>query len=491
MTAKHIKADEWLPDLVMWGEQALINAKNVTPGRMGFRPLKSYVGLTTAMGSTRARGARSFRRDTGSLTTIAGNLSDLYKFTLSGKTWTDISDATYALEEDHFWSMTQFGTLAIMTSFKHPVKKYDIVTAPATVTDLGGSPPKARIAITVRDNVCLGNIEDYPSRIQWSATNDAEGWTVGTGESDFQDFPEGGQVMAGIGGNVGYWFQERMIRAMHYAPGSPYIYQIDPIDEARGSLTRRGLVSVGSTGFYLAHDGFFRFNNGQSVPIGADKVDNWFFDNVSSPFVSRTIAGLDPKKKLVFWAFISTENADNTENAFCDKVLIHHWPTGRWAWASIRVSTFLDMVFPAGTTLDDIPDMDDLTTTSLDGPDFNADGISSEVALFSDDFKMGFLNGANMEALFEYERLQFFAPNRQIIHSVMPIVDAFGVEAALAGREHIAASESFGSYVPQEATGIIPFNASARMHDLRVKVPSTSWTHSRGVVVDASQDGDL
>lgn len=489
---KFVNYLDWAPDVVMWGESALINAKNVIPGRLGYRPLRGFYSITSAMGSARARGARSFRRDNGSLTTIAGNKTTLNKLNSTGDGWTDISDAAYALDEDQFWSMTQFGDLAIMTSLAHAVKKYDITTAPATVSDLGGSPPKAKIAITVNDNVCLGNLENYPARIHWSATNNAEGWTAGTGGSDYQDFPEGGRVMSGMSGRIGYWFQERMIRAMTFAPGSPLIYQIDPVDESRGSAAYRGLVQVGSTGFYLANDGFMRFNNGQSVPIGADRVDDWFFSNVISAHVSRTVAGLDPKKKLVFWAFMSTENsAETPEVAMCDKLLIHHWPSGKWAWAQIKVSTFLDLVYPNITSLDDIPDIDAMVG-GLDSLELNADNISSEMAVFTDDYSMGFLASSNMEALFEYERLQFFPPERQYIRGFSPVVDGSGIQIAVAPRESYSATDTFGSYVTQETHGFVPADSSARMHDVRMKIPAgTTWSHMRGLFVETQPDGSL
>lgn len=474
----------------MWGENALINAKNVIPGRLGFRPLRAYDPLTSAMGSARARGAKSFRRDNSSLTTLAGNKTGLYKFNIA-KTWDDITDSAYSLDDDQFWSMTQFGSLAIMTSLAHNIKKYDIVTAPATVSDLGGSPPRARHVITVNDNVCLGGIEDYPARIQWSDANNAENWS--SGDADYQDFPEGGRVMCGLGGRIGYWFQERMIRAMNYAPGSPQIYQIVPVDESRGSATYRGLVGVGSSGFYLSNDGFMRFDSGKSTPIGFDKVDDWFYSVANGSYISRTVGGYDPKKKLVYWAFMSLENsAASAEVAMCDKILIHHWPTGRWAWAQVNVSTFLDMVYPVGTTLEDIADIDAMTSSSLDAIVLNADSISSELAMFGDDYKLGFFSGSNMEALFEYERLQFFAPSRQYFVGLSPVVDGAGLQAAVAPRESYEAAESFTEYVTQESNGFIPVDNSAKMHDLRIKIPaSTTWNHTRGFFAEVQPDGDL
>lgn len=479
---------------MLWNERALINAKNVIPTPEGFRPLKNYVASTSATGSFRIRGAKTFRRTNSALTTIAGAKDKLYKLGTTAISWTDISDAAYTTDEEFgFWSFAQFGTLAIMTNLANPVKKYDIVTAPAAVSSLGGSPPKAAHVFVVKDQVHLAHLENYPNRVQWSAFNDAEGWAVGTNQSDYQDFQDGGRIMSVMGGDVGFVFQERYIRAAQYAPGSPTIYQIDPVDQDRGSAAYQGLIQVGNLAYYLAHDGFFRFDNGVSIPIGSELVDAWFYDNCQRSFVARTVAGIEPKKKLVFWAFISSENADSTvANAFCDKLLIYHWPSKKWAWAAMRVSAFVD-VATAGSSVDSmITSIDDMTTESFDSVTWNSDSISSTLAMFGDDYKMGYMAGSNLEALFEIERLEFFPPERQYIRGATLIADASGYQIALASRESMFSSESFDSYATTETNGVCPLHSSGRMHDVRIKIPAaTTWNHIRGVYIDAVPDGEL
>lgn len=480
--------DEWIPDQVMWNNKALINAKNVLPGPLGFSPLKSYSPDSSAFDTERVRGAKTFRHSNATLATIAGSRTLLKKYVSAA--WTDISDAAYSTDNEFgFWSMCQYGTLAIMSNLIDPIKKYDIATAPATVSSLGGSPPKAMHVMTVKDTLVLANIEAFPGRVQWSDLFDAEDWS--TGISDYQDLPDGGRVMSVLGGEVGYLFQERTIRAMQFVPGASIAYQIDPVDEDRGSAAYQGLIQVGRTAYYLAHDGCFFFNRGVSSPIGTDRIDGWFQDNCAQALVTRTIAGLDPKKKLIFWAFISNENADaSVTAAFCDRLLIYHWPSKRFAWAAVRVSAFVDIAQP-GLTLEELGDIDALPL-SMDSLTYNADSISSTLGLFGDDFKLGYFSGTNMEAVFEVERLEIFPPMRQYIAGFWPITDATGVEISTAPRESMGAAESFGSYMVQGAGGFVPADTSARMHDVRTKIPAaTTWTHARGLYVDAKPDGEL
>jgi hypothetical protein len=282
-----------------------------------------------------------------------------------------------------------------------------------------------------------------------------------------------------------------MIRAMQFTPGADYTFQIDPVDQNRGSAAYQGLVGVGSSGFYLAHDGFFYFNAGASTPIGTDKVDKWFSDTSSATSLSRTVAGIDPRKKLIFWSFISNENTDaSLAVAVPDRMLIYHWPSKRFAWAQIAVSAYAD-ISAAGTNLDALGNIDTLPY-SLDSGAYNSDGIVSNMAVFGTDFKMGYLSGATLESLFEVKRLEFFPPARQYVRGFWPIVDGNEVSISVSPTEALQDSESFGAYVSQETSGFIPADSSARMHSVRVKIASSStYKNARGIYVDAIPDGDL
>lgn len=485
-----INLDEWVPDQVMWNNRALINAKNVIPGPLGYSPIQALSPATSAFAAERVRGCKTFRRTTSNLLTIAGSLQYLKKYNPGTLGWDDISDATYGTDPEFgFWSMCQYGSLAIMTNLANNPKKYDITTSPATVSDLGGvTPPKAMHCCTVKDVLVLANTAANPNGIHYSDLFNAEGWNVGI--SDTQEFPDGGRIMSVMGGEVGYFFQERAIRAMQFTPGAAAAFQIDPVDQDRGSAAYQGLVSAGNRGYYLAHDGFFFFNNGSSIPIGTDRVDDWFVSNSLNALVTRTVAGMDPKKKLIYWAFISVTNAAaSATEAICDRLLIYHWPSKRFAWAEIRVSAFADFAQP-GTTLDQLGNIDTLPF-SMDSLVYNADSISSLAGFFSDDFKLNFMGGMNMPATFELERMEFFPPMRQYIRGFWPIIDSPDVSIAVASRESVSQAESLGADVLAEPSGFVPCDSSARMHDIRITIPEDSdWTKARGIHVDAIPDGE-
>ena len=491
---KPLMFNVWRPDRVFWNEQALVVAKNVTPGVKGFRPIKKFESDSAAL-DARVRGAMSFRLADGTRTTVAGTYAFLYKYENADNTWTDISDATYGGDvASGIWSMVSFGTNAIMTNLNDPVKTYDASTAPATVSDLGGSPPKAQHVFVVKDHIVLAHLSGEESAMHWSAINDSTGWTVGTNMSDKQTFPEGGPITNGFGGEYGIIFQQYRIRRMTYAPGAPEIFQISTIDDTRGCIANRAAVQLGRVVFFLSNDGFYVLAGNEVKPIGNEKVDNWFFDDVMTGQVARTIAGIDVQNKLVMWAYVSSAaTANSIDEAACDKVIIYNWTTGEWSHAEFPVTSFLDAVIDNFTLedLDAIADLDSLTQ-SLDSGAWNMDGVSSQLAIFDDSFKYGYLSGGAMEASFQMNNIQLASPHRQLINGVYPLIDAADMKVRLRVRERLADTGTWLSYVQIENTGHCPQHSSGRLHDVELVVAEDDpWQHGTGFVPDAQMDGRI
>lgn len=488
------KFNQWMPDQAFWSEDVVSDAKNVLPDVDGFRPLKSYVATSGAL-VERCRGAATFRKRDNVRTLIAGDRESLYKYNQGSTNFDDISDATYTTEGGTgFWDFCQFGDLAIMTNLADPVKKYDIVAAPATVSNLGGAPPQARFCKVVGPHVVLAHLDGEEDSVHWSSVNSAEGWTIGTNLSDKQQLREGGRIMGLLGdiGDVGYLFQERSIKSMMKVPGSPLIFQIEIADPDRGSAAFRGMRQIGSAAFYLAHDGFMLFQNGQSTPIATERVERWFYDNALNAQISRVVCGIDPRQKLVMWSFISTEYGQSDIDAgFGDKILLYNWVLKRWARADLEVSAFVDVVNTPYTldTIDSFGDLDSLPF-SLDSPFWNGDNIATQLGVFGTDFKLGNLTGANMEALIEMKNVHLFPPGRQYVRGAWPVCDSPDVQIAIAGIEDLDTAPSYGSYVGKETTGYIPLDSSSRLHSLRMKIPSSTWSHAEGMFLDCDMDGD-
>src|SRR5262245_20399438 len=160
---------------------------------------------------------------------------------------------------------------------------FDLTSASA-FADLGGSPPQARyVAVVNRFVVLSGMGTSTPYRIQWSGLNAVTTWTSGVNSSDFQDLPDGGVVRAIGGGETGLITQDGSLRRMIFAPGAPYVFQIERVAQDKGIFAPLSLVRAGDRLFFCGNDGFYMIlPGGYPVPIGKERFDRTFFGDVDT-----------------------------------------------------------------------------------------------------------------------------------------------------------------------------------------------------------------
>ena len=197
---------------------------------------------------------------------------------------------------------------------------------------------------------------------------------------------------------------------------------------------------------------------------------------------------------MVIWSFPSsslvTANIDEVYNDHC---ILFHWPTGKWAHASFGFDAPLDISqAPFGLEdLDALGTLEELTE-SLDSGLYNNEIIGSQFSVFNSNSRLSTFSGSNLQADLTLARRHIFAPHRQLVEGIYPMCDAPSVKVALGARENIEALSTMTDYVSKEASGIVPFHSSSRMHDVHLRVPAgESWTFMNGFFTDAEKDGEL
>lgn len=487
--------DKWVPDNTFWNQRTLYDCRNVVAQANGFAPIASLQGDgNTIHASLRARGAKTFRLTDSNTETLAGIKNDILLRASDG-TWTSIGDAVFATDAPTgFWSMDQFGALAIMVNGVDTPRKWNFVTGTGDTAALGGSPPAARYVVVFYDFVVLGHLDSEEDTVHWSGINDPEEWTVGTQSSDKQQFPNGGRITGLFAGQRLIVLQERKVRMGIFAPGSPEIIQFDVISEERGCVAYRGAAQIGEVIFFLADDGFYVIQGGSVAPISDEVVARWFTQNVRNDLKSRTVCSINQRARTVMWSFFSADNqSQSTDESFPDKTIIYHWPTKRWSYGEFAIESPLD-VSSVSFGLEDLDAIDDLDslTISLDAGVYNTEILGSTFAGFSSDNQLADFSGANMEARFSLLRQQLYSPERQIIEGVHVSTDASVYCVALRGRSNMADSGSLSAYVNNEPSGWCPHHSSARMHDVLVKIPAAqSWSFCNGLYLLHEKDGEL
>jgi hypothetical protein len=410
----------------------------------------------------------------GTATTLEALQSDL--------TWDNISQASdYSGVTSWEWTRTSNRLIAVDIA-ENP-QYYDMGTS-TLYADLSGTPPKAAHIATVRNFVVLGNINDgtaYPDRLHWSGYNSSTLWTPSRStQSDRRDLGgNGGKIQRIVPGQTGIVFQERSIWAMSYA-GPPTIFTLSELEPGRGTIAPNSVCWVGGVVYYLGLDGFYRFA-GRSESIGTERVDRWFFNTVDQSAMDETRGAVDPKNKLVIWAFKSSGSL-----AYFDRVIIYNYAADKWSYGELNTEA-IGTYASVGYTLDGL----DTLVPSIDGSSvsFDSDAYQGGVislAAFDSAHKLAAFSGAPLTA--EIDTVEMGEDHRVSVKAARPLVNGGMVTIADVYRNEQTDDAETSMFKPTNAMGVANFRENARYHRMRCHV-SGEFSFAQGVDVEIVRAG--
>jgi hypothetical protein len=491
----------WLPDLGALRNPGALEALGVLPQRgpdgLSYRPMRAWQAYSGAL-NARCQGAISTLSNADASFVYAGDATKLYRLAAGTTAWSDVSKSTgYTTGSEAQWRGTVFGDRVIMTNGTDPIQAATIGTT-GVFADLSSAAPRARYVAPVKNFLMTAwNISPsgtFPQRVWWPAIEDPGTWpepgttTAVQLQSDYQDLYGDGGHNQGIGYGLAaadaVIVQERAVwRALYI--GSPYIFQFDQIDGARGTPAPGSVISVGGLCFYLGEDGFYATDGSSSRPIGAGKVDRWFFAHADPTKYPRMSAAADPTSRLVFWSFCTGASATP------DAVLVYNWDIGEWS----RLEDSIEYLLPFFTFGQTIDSLGLLYTGGADTIDLPADsrafaGGRPITGAFVNK-KLGWFQGGNRAARIDTGEFQPTPGRGTLVHRVWPQVDGGTLSAACIHRDRPNDEPTVGPLVPQEDIGWCHVRARARYHRYRVDIEADGdWTHALGVdVTDAVPTG--
>jgi hypothetical protein len=307
-----IQLGEWRPDRAPHMSPDLSEAVNVLSVAGGYAPVPSHVPVTGTHLGFRAQGFFSVPSASGQPIVYSATGQRVYRIRNGSFDQAyyggDISDAPW-------WFAQLAGEIIAGNRYVSPAAGRPGETFTAVSSD---APAAACGAIVDRNFLMLGNITQdgidgpKPARVRWSGFRNIRTWgtSVGT-QADFEDMhDEGGPVVAITGRVTGLVFQRKAITRI--TPNPTTVFQFDTLELGRGPISRGAVCDIGPFAFYRADDGFFVHDGMQSLPIGTDKVDHWFADNVNPARLERISSGYDPTTRCVLWAFPEVGQDDNS-----------------------------------------------------------------------------------------------------------------------------------------------------------------------------------
>lgn len=491
---------EWVPDSAVVDQSILTVAKNVFPVINGYGPIKDLQPYSVALGA-QCVGGFCARLTSGGYAIYAGTATKIYKLASAGASWTDVSGAfTFAVPSSDLWSFAQFGTALVATN--------SALSAPVTINvdsgtaflTLSGSPPAAKGVATVGDFLVLYGLVSNPRMIQWSGLNSITTWTPGTLFSDYQEFPDGGDVTGFAGGEYGIIFQANAVRRMIFTPQETYVtdaFKFVKLTDTVGGYGYWSCARAGDTVFGIGPTGFYAFGTGGGVPVGggtveaggmraisSGRVTDWFFRNVDINAIGRMLCIADTSGTRVIWYFKSVDGASAMR---FDRAIVYDWKLDKFSYFNCNV----EYVMPAATvplSLDSESGSLDSETGSLDDPSLNASVY--QLGAFDSLHKLGFYTGTNLEAIIETADGFIGRPGLIKVKGLRPDVDSTDYYASLASRSQLGDTVTFSAESSPSVTGVCHLRRAARFHRARIRIPAAStWSFIKSVDIDFEAAG--
>ena len=481
-----IQFGEWLPDQPDYLNAGVIDAHNMVPAYNGYRSLAEFVAYSDSADST-ILGIFSAKDSSGNVRLFAGDSGKLYIFNQTGSTLDDVSAVGgYSLNSEERWRFIKFGEEVIAAGgIGEELQKFNVSTDSA-FSVLSIDAPKADFIAAVRDFVWTANIDEgsgrVPYRCYWSGFNDTTAWTAGTEQSDFQDIPDAGAITGLVGGEYATILMERaIVRATYTCP--PLIWQFDKVENARGCQVPGSVCNIGHMVFYLSDDGFYAFDGSQSQPIGAEKVNRWFFDDFNFGYKDKMTSVVDPQNQLAIWSYVSNSSIDTTP----DRLLIYNYALGRWSYATVRA----DLVAPFFTAaytlegLDQIAASIDTLPASLDSALYKGGQYLFGGALGD---KIHAFSGDPLEGTIVTGETGIATGNHTIVTRAYPYHENGTVTVAIGLRGVHTDLVSYTAAGSVNDAGFVPFRAQDRYHRAKM-VLSGQWSYAQGMDIEARQVG--
>lgn len=458
---------DYLPDLPDHGSPGLAEAVNVYPSSVGFRPVGLFEAYAAPLPAP-CRGASAFVAPSGRVVFIAGTATALFR--LDGTSWVQIAGG-YNLGQDARWRFVQFGPIAVVSNHAAPPVKVNLETDATAL--LGGNPPKMQ-AMAVVSNFLVGSqTNNSVSQVAWSGENNAEWWTYASRKSDYNDFPDGGEVTGLIGGEIGLVLQRNAVRRMAYVGGN-VLFRFDKISSNVGCVSVHTVAQHGELGFWLSDNGFQMWDGAQIRAIGFERVDETFNKAYGVVSYNRMSTAIDGQRNTVVW---SVGNA-----MWCYNWLLDKWSVIEQAAEIITTrltrAPSLEMRDPAVGAADD--NVEGLGLISFDAARF-ATG-DPRFFVFGNG-SLGTFAGDNMAARLTGRMVEMLEGRDVRVRRVRPMTDAVdGVTVRIETTQRLGDLPRRGDFTGLQASGEMPVRARGRFARMRLQIAEGErWTYAQGL----------
>ena len=431
-----------------------------------------YLNFTSGTAADGTFTVTKLTADTFTITTTSA--------TTNGNVRISASETGFNTPSNERIRFTRFGNRTIAANFGDRLQSF-VADTSTSFRNLSDDAPIAKFVTVVRDFVVCAHLDsaggNLPYRVQWSGINDETTWTSSQiTQSDYQDIPDGGHITGIRGGEFGLILMEKAIHRMSYI-GTPLIFQFDNISREKGCIASGSVSQYQGLTFFLSDDGFYLCDGQQVVPIGAEKIDRFFFNDADPDFTTMSSA-VDPVRKLVLW---------NYKSKFAErKLLVYSFTTKKWS-VMMATSDYISDATTASVTVEQLDSINaslDALSVSLDsnlyagGKYFLGGTSGTKVVTFS---------GANKSATIETGDIS--TGGRSLVNLARPQIDNGSATIALASRTLLNEVVTFRTATAADSDNRVSLRGSGNYHRIQVNPTGDNWKMAVAVDVDIQPQG--
>ena len=328
-----------------------------------------------------------------------------------------------------------------------------------------GAPSARYVCVTLSGFVVLANVGwppantagatvQYPRRVWWSAIGAPTLWpTPGSAaavavQSGFVEMPSDMGDITGLTPNInGIDFLvhlERGIVRMIYIGGLA-VFQAQAALGSHGTLAPDSLVKVDNTAYYLSEDGFYAFDGSNNTPLGAGKVDRWFFANCNT----------DPKQVIGFYDRVNRGIRWMCgQGAISDTHMFYSIPFTRWGVGRLA------------------------QTFGFTGINTNDENVP---IVFDNRNVPWIMNGQPLQMSFSSAERRLFPARRSFVTGIKPLIDGGKPTVGMAWRQNQTDAQITNAPTAQDAAGVCPQRLDAYFTQATMATDGqTNWTQVLG-----------
>jgi len=478
---------EFRPDSARLNSPFSDELRNVLVADGSYLPMPSFQPSTQAL-PERPMGSFAIRGLDGVVSIFAGTAKKIYQLNHTDLSWRDVSrlDGDYAANAQAGWSFAAFGNYIIAVNKNDAPQVFEIGQS-TRFRALGGNPPRAGVVKIWGDFVCLMQLTDTPNRVHWSGLNNAEWWTPGSQNCDFQDFADGGMVQGSTQTTHPVIFLQSAIYLASFVPGSDIIFSFQKIHDKRGAKSSSAIAARGAYGFYADEGGFFQIAlDGTLTPIGFEKLDRTIFSRLGSHGLTTMVGAIDPFYSRLYW--VMDDRDGNGDHPLFNQMLVYDWVLQRWSTIEVELVELLP-IYTAGYTLEGL----DQISSHLEDLPFSLDskiwqGGAPILGAFAHDYRLGAFSGPAMEAVVTTPEMGATHGRIQRLGGIFPLVDSDQARLSVGTRLRRNRNEPLkwgAERLPSSSTGRYQLRSRARFHKIRLRIPAGEvWHHISGFDVD-------